>query len=212
MQPLVKIGDLILFEGEIFGLIGESGSGKSTLARKMIGLEGTREIYCKPEEIQIVLQDPATSLNPRLTIYDSLREPFVIYKRSYDRQLLVSLLEQVRLPAEYLDRYPDSLSGGEKQRVAIARALALNPKLIILDEAISSLDTINQREILLLLKRLHESMGMGFCFISHNMRAVKAFCTRVGVMQKGKLVEVNPPLSYTSSHGKRLIEECSSAL
>ena len=229
MRPLLKVDNLTLYEGEIFGLIGESGSGKSTLARRMIGLEGTREIFCKREEIQIVLQDPATSLNPRLTIKDALREPFVLYKRSYDRDLLVSLLEKVRLPAAYLDRYPDALSGGEKQRVALARALGANPKLIILDEAVSSLDTVNQREILLLLKQLHNTMGMGFCFISHNLRLVKAFCSRVGVLHKGELVEVAPvdalgahpytchllsysKLGYTSSHGKRLVEECSSAV
>lgn len=232
MRPLLSIPEmgLTLYEGEIFGLIGESGAGKSTLARRLVGLEGRVVSQCRKGEVHIVLQDPATSLNPKLSIGKSLSEPLVISRRKYTKNTLAHLLESVHLPASYLEKYPDQLSGGEKQRVAIARALACNPKMIILDEAVSALDTVNQREILLLLRQLHAAYGMGICFISHNLRLVKLLCSRVGVLHQGKLVEISPigqlgvhpytrqllsyaEMDYTLPQreyhgGKRFIEEC----
>lgn len=235
-NPICKGIDLTLYENEIFGLIGESGSGKSTLARLIMGLEkptsGQIVTDLSPKEVQVVLQDPSTSLNPMLSIEESLKEPFIIHRQEVGD--LKNLLEQVCLPSSYLKRYPRELSGGEKQRVAIARSLALNPKLLVLDEAVSSLDSINQKEIVLLLRQLQKKFGMTIFFITHNVRLVKTFCSRVGVLYRGELVETSltadlgthpytrhllsfasigynlQQLNLENGHGReRFIEECS---
>jgi peptide/nickel transport system ATP-binding protein len=222
----VKAVDGVSFSvhmGETFGLVGESGSGKSTVAYITVGMyqptQGT--IYFRGQdlfvnnrgrslahkkEIQIVFQDPGSSLNPRRTIKQILELPFRIHQPGIDlTQEIVRLLDMVELPPEYMHKYPQMLSGGEKQIVAVARALATNPSLVILDEPTSALDVSVQGKIINLLIRLQREFNLSFLFITHDLSLMRNVASRVAIMYLGKICEVaeaseffqNPQHPYT---------------
>lgn len=188
--------DLEIAPRETFSLIGESGSGKSTLARMILGLieptsgdvyfEGKKKSGLLPRQIQMIFQDPYSSLNPRMTIEQILKEPTQIHGLPHRVE---ELLDLVRLEKEKKYKYPHELSGGQRQRVGIARALALNPRLLICDEPISSLDAPIQKQILHLLMELKTRLGLTVLFISHDLEVVREISDRVAIMQKGQIVE-----------------------
>lgn len=209
----VKAVDDISFDimkGETFGVVGESGCGKSTLGRTLIrllkptdghiylgdkdiaGLKGA-ELKQMRKRAQIIFQDPSACLNPRRTVKQILMEPFEIHrmKDQVDADArIMELLQLVGLDSYHLSRYPHELSGGQKQRIGIARALALEPDLIICDEAVSALDVSVQAQVLNLLQELKEKLGLTYFFISHNLNVVYQVSDRVGVMYLGKMVEI----------------------
>ena len=203
---------LDIFPGEIVGLVGESGSGKTTVGRAAIGLlpavEGTIEVVGRditkptPQELReirrhtgIVFQDPASSLNPRLPIGESIGEPLFLSGDAKGAELdrrVEDLLDSVELPRSYRNRYPHELSGGQRQRVGIARALALTPDLLIADEPTSALDVSVQARFLDLLQELQNKLKFACLFISHDLAVVDILSHRIAVMQDGRLVEVGP--------------------
>jgi len=219
-HSLVKAVDgvsLTLNEGETFALVGESGSGKTTLGRIIAGLYPATdgEILFNGQDlrrltkaqriefrrgVQMVFQDPFSSLDPRFSIQRVMGEAFTLEPSSTSeqkRRRMEEMLAAVRLPGEILLRYPHEFSGGERQRIAIARALISRPKLVILDEAVSSLDVLVQDEILKLLAELKAQFGLTYLFISHNLRVVQKISDKIAVMYKGKIVEKGPtPLVF----------------
>lgn len=219
----VKAVDDVSFEimkGETFGVVGESGCGKSTLGRTLIRLQQPTDghIYLNGTDIaglkgaqlkemrkeaQIIFQDPSACLNPRRTIKQILMEPFEIHnlkgKIDVDAKIM-ELLQLVGLDSYHLSRYPHELSGGQKQRIGIARALALEPQIIICDEAVSALDVSVQAQVLNLLQELKEKLGLTYFFISHNLNVVYQVNDRVGVMYLGKMVEI---ANYDQLYEKR---------
>ncbi len=211
---------LDIMKGETFGVVGESGCGKSTLGRTLIRLLDPTDgqIFLHGEDIsklkgqelknmrrhaQIIFQDPSACLNPRRTIKQILMEPFEIHgltgKMDVDARIL-ELLNLVGLDTYHLSRYPHELSGGQKQRIGIARALALEPDIIICDEAVSALDVSVQAQVLNLLQELKEKLNLTYFFISHNLNVVYQVSDRVGVMYLGKMVEI---ASYDQLYTKR---------
>lgn len=202
--------DLTVFEGETLGIVGESGCGKSTLGRLVIGLEklteGTidfggesigglpdRQLKKYKKNLQMIFQDPFASLNPRQKIGDALEEAFIIHSKlnkSERKTKVKSLLKEVGLKEEHYDRYPHEFSGGQRQRVGIARALALNPSLIVCDEAVSALDVSVQAQIIKLLKSLQAKYNLTYLFISHDLGVVRHMSDRVLVMYLGAQVEL----------------------
>lgn len=197
----VKAIDGISFslnEKEVLGIVGESGCGKSTLAKLILRLlnPDAGEIVFSGlirqlrKDVGIVFQDPLLSLDPRMRLKDILREPFLArgLRRKADSGI-DSLLKEVGLGSDILSRHPAQLSGGQRQRACIARALASMPKLLVLDEPLSSLDLISQKQILELLSGLRKRLELTYIFISHNIAVVKQISTRVMVMQSGKVVE-----------------------
>ncbi|RRJ66817.1 ATP-binding cassette domain-containing protein [Paenibacillus oralis] len=212
-QQYVKAVDGVSFqigEGETFGLVGESGCGKSTTGQMLVRLlertQGSiryrgseitgldrRAMRSLRRELQIVFQDPYASLNPKKPIGWILEEPLIIHRigdRRERRKIVTDTLEQVGLDNSYLKRYPHELSGGQRQRVGIASALVLNPKFIVIDEAVSALDVSIQSQILNLLKELQQRHGLTYLFISHDLNVVQYMSDRVGVMYLGKMVEI----------------------
>jgi oligopeptide/dipeptide ABC transporter ATP-binding protein len=199
-----------ILPGEIFGLIGESGCGKSSVARALMRLAPIaagsvvlgstaletlrgRELRAQRRRVQMVFQDPHESLDPRLTVRRAVLEPLELGGRigRTDREArVVELVERVGLDVSHLERRPHELSGGQKQRVNIARALALEPELLICDEAVSALDVSVRAGIINLLLSLQEELGISVLFISHDIGVVAHLADRVGVMYLGKLVEV----------------------
>ena len=196
--------------GETLGLVGESGSGKSTLARAILRLipasqgrvlwEGTDLLRCKAaslrrhrREIQIVFQDASASLDPRMRVAASLSEPLEVFERRMrgpERQMRIArMMDRVGLAETLLDRYPHELSGGQCQRVGIARAMMLQPRLLVCDEPVSSLDVSIQGQIVNLLVELQQEFGTAMLFISHNLAVVRHLSHRVMVMHHGQLVE-----------------------
>lgn len=201
-----------LRQGECLGLVGESGCGKSTTVKMLthllkpdsgeILLEGTEIQHLKGKalkklytEIQMVFQIPQDSFDPRRTLGDSIMESMrnhnVSRKEAQNR--LGQLLQQVELPPELADRYPNQVSGGQCQRAAMARALAVNPKILICDEATSALDVTVQAQIIELLKRLQQEMDLSILLISHDLALVQHLCDRVIVMYQGNIVEQGTP-------------------
>ena len=183
-----------LYRGEILGVVGESGSGKSTLAKTILGMvpdyTGTYTHYTKRP--QMVFQDPSSSLNPGRTVGWILEEPLRIYGK-YDEAERVrrvkDIIDRVELPAECYDMYPRELSGGQRQRVCIGMALIQRPGLIIADEAVSALDVTIQAQILKLIHKLRQELGISYIFISHDLNVVYQLCDRAIVMKDGRIVE-----------------------
>ena len=208
----VKAVDGVSFEiveGETLGLVGESGCGKSTLARlvtqllpvtsgkvfindvEVTKLRGER-LRQQRRQMQMIFQDPFASLDPRMTVGDIIAEPLVnfgVMRGSKRSDRVQELLKIVGLNPNFNNRYPHEFSGGQRQRIGIARALALNPKLVVCDEAISALDVSIQAQIVNLLMDLQDELGVAFLFISHDLRVVRHISQRVAVMYLGKLVE-----------------------
>ena len=207
---------LAVAPGETLGLVGESGSGKTTLGRAVLGLvpiagghirfEGeeignqrTRARRRLAKDIQVVFQDPYTSLNPSMRILDILIEPLIAQGISSKvaRQRVGELLDRVALPSNSLGRYSREFSGGQRQRIAIARALALDPKLIVCDEPVSALDLSTQLRVLDLLVEIQERTGVAYLFISHDLAVVRHISHRVAVMYRGEIVEIGDARQVT---------------
>ncbi len=208
----VRAVDDVSFEirqGETMGLVGESGSGKSTTGYCVLELlkptSGSvrfdgEELTTMPRnelrrmrrEMQIVFQDPYSSLNPRMTIGDIVGEPLLVHKigdRKRRRRTVEELLEVVGFNPDFVNRYPHEFSGGQRQRIGVARALALNPRLIVCDEPVSALDVSIQAQILNLLKDLQQAFGLTYLFIAHDLAVVREMSDHIAVMNRGKIVE-----------------------
>ncbi|QOC90391.1 ABC transporter ATP-binding protein [Micromonospora craniellae] len=203
--------NLELRRGETLGIVGESGCGKSTLARLLVGLEtptsgdlfvqgknmakvGAEERRRGRRNIQLVMQDPYTSLNPRMTVGDIIGEPFEVHPdvvpKGQRRPKVQELLELVGLNPDHINRYPHQFSGGQRQRIGIARALALNPEIILCDEPVSALDVSIQAQVINLLEKLQNELGLSYIFIAHDLSVVRHIADRVAVMYLGKIVEI----------------------
>ncbi|MBC8111331.1 MAG: ABC transporter ATP-binding protein, partial [Verrucomicrobia bacterium] len=215
-----------VYPGETLGLVGESGCGKTTLGRSILRLveptggevvfQGKNiRSYKKNQlrelrkDIQIIFQDPYSSLNPRITIGEAIMEPMRIHKvLDNDRERrdkVIELLETVSLKPEHFNRYAHEFSGGQRQRICIARTLALGPKFVICDESVSALDVSVQAQVLNLLNDLKQKFGFTYVFISHDLSVVKFMADRMIVMNKGRIEEIgfaddvynNPKMAYT---------------
>ena len=197
--PAVRGVSLTVDAGEAVGLVGESGSGKSTVARAVAGLTtptaGSIRFNAR-RSVQMIFQDPAGSLNPKLRLWAIVTEPLRVagdtVARKDRRTRAADLFESVGLQTEALDRYPHQLSGGQRQRVAIARAISTRPKLIICDEPTSALDVSVQAQVVNLLRDLQERFGLAYLFISHDLAVVDHLCTQIYVMKSGEIVESGP--------------------
>jgi len=200
-----------LQRGEVLSIVGESGCGKSTTARcvtrlteptsgsvKLDGVElmtlSNSELRAERRRFQMVFQDPAASLNPRMTVGDIIGEPLLVHGvHATTRKARVDeLLDLVQLGTVAADRHPHQFSGGQRQRIGIARALALEPELVVLDEPVSALDVSIQAEIIRLLQRLRDELGLAYLFIAHDLSVVRHLSDRVAVMYLGKIVEMAP--------------------
>ncbi|WP_352415328.1 ABC transporter ATP-binding protein [Oscillibacter ruminantium] len=193
-QEVLRDVTFDLRNGEILGLVGESGTGKSTLAKAILGMvrPDSGEIIHHTKRPQMIFQDPYSSLNPAYTVAWILEEPLRIFGK-YDgrerKRRVREILDRVELPEECLAAKPSELSGGQRQRVSIAAALIQRPKFLIADEPVSALDVTIQAQILQLLKKLNQELGLSYLFISHDLNVVYQLCDRVMVMKSGQIVE-----------------------
>lgn len=215
-----------IYPGETLALVGESGCGKSTIARSIMHLDkpvsgsikfngketlglSPRHLQATRRNIQMIFQDPFSSLNPRMTIGKAIADPLAVnavVPQSKLRERVAHLLERVDLEQDHMDRYPHAFSGGQRQRICIARVLGLDPKLIIADEAVASLDVTIQAKVINLLMDLQSDLGISMLFISHDIAVVERIAHRVAVMYLGEIVEIgnrqsifrNPQHSYTN--------------
>ena len=226
-KKLLAVDDVSfsLRKGSTLALVGESGSGKSTVANMVLNLLdptsgkvfykgtdlstlGSSELFEMRRKLQVVFQNPYGSLDPMYSIYRCIEEPLVVHKtgnRKEREARVAELLDMVAMPRSTMRRYPNELSGGQRQRIAVARALALNPEVIVLDEAVSALEVLVQNQILQLLAGLQEELDLSYLFITHDLAVVRQTADDVAVMRQGKLVEsgtvdeifANPTESYT---------------
>ncbi|RPK18323.1 ABC transporter ATP-binding protein [Paenibacillus xylanexedens] len=227
----VKAVDDVSFsieEGQTYGLVGESGSGKTTTGRAIIGLNHVtdgkilfngknlaterRKNRQLQRDVQMIFQDPYSSLNPKKRVIDIIAEPFRNYERltaTEEKRQVRELLEKVGLSPESIYKYPHEFSGGQRQRIGIARAIALKPKLIIADEPVSALDVSVQAQVLNFMREIQKELNLTYLFISHDLGIIRHMCDEIGIMYKGRYVEQgttndifeNPQHIYT----KRLI-------
>lgn len=204
--------NIVIKQGRSFGLVGESGSGKSTVMRVLqlllpptegeVWMNGVnvsqlpaRKLKIYRRNVQFVAQDPFGSLFPHFSVGENIAEPLKIHKvgsKAEQLDRVLALMEAVGLSPELYSKFPHELSGGQQQRVAIARALALSPKLLVLDEAVASLDVSIQAQILNLLQEMKSKMGLTYAFVSHNLAAVRLLCEDIAVMYLGRIVEAGP--------------------
>lgn len=229
-KQAVKAVDGITFQirkGETFGLVGESGCGKSTLGRTILRLipatEGQvmyngediltydkKKMWEMRRKLQIIFQDPYSSLNPRMTVYDLISAPLEVYKvgtKEERREMVEEILQEVGLDKQYLNRFPHEFSGGQRQRIGIARALILNPEFVVCDEAVSALDVSVRAQVLNLMRNMQQKKNLTYLFISHDLSVVRHISDRIAVMYLGSVVEVaekaqlysNPMHPYTKA-------------
>ncbi|MEI3131660.1 MAG: ABC transporter ATP-binding protein [Oscillospiraceae bacterium] len=226
-KPLKAVDDVsfTIGRGETLGLVGESGCGKTTVGRTILRLyEPTagevifdgepvtaKNITHMRKQMQMVFQDPYSSLDPRMTVEDIIGEPLDVHKlytnRKERREKILDLMATVGLNAEHATRYAHEFSGGQRQRIGIARALAVNPKFIVCDEPVSALDVSIQAQVINMFEELQEKLGVAYLFIAHDLLVVRHISKRIAVMYLGKIVEVadadelneNPQHPYTQS-------------
>ncbi len=214
-RAVVAVRDLTLSvgEGEAVGLVGESGSGKSTVLRAIAGLVphaagqitlaglpvGRRRTTAQRKMAQMVFQDPYGSLHPNQTVDQILALPVAIHRLDGGEARIAQALAEVGLGREHRYRFPHQLSGGQRQRVAIARALILEPRILLLDEPTSALDVSVQAEILNLLYRLRRDHGLTLLMVSHDLAVIAHLCERIGVMNRGELVEITTATAMASN-------------
>ncbi|MFJ8666276.1 ABC transporter ATP-binding protein [Streptomyces sp. NPDC093600] len=223
LPPLRAVNgvSLSIAEGETVGLVGESGSGKSTIGRAVLGLnpvrsgqvhfEGTDITRARPRtrrnlsaRLQVVFQDPYSSLNPARTIGQALAEPLLVHQRLDQRQTAArvgDMLERVGMPADTADRYPGQFSGGQRQRIAIARALMLHPSLVICDEPVSALDLSIQAQVMNLLAELQSELSLSYLFIAHDLPVVRHLSHRIVVLYRGQVMESGPAQTLYADPG-----------
>lgn len=210
-------------KGEIFSIIGESGAGKSSIGKILLGIEkkdsGIIEFLDKPleerkvEDIQMIFQDPYSSLNPAMKVKNILSEPL---KANGERNKFIleekvdKILKEIGLSMEYKEKYPCELSGGQRQRVVIGAAMILNPKVVVCDEAVASLDLSIQQQILKLIKKFNKEKNTTFIFISHDLGVVYNISDRILVFHKGEVQEINEVHNFFASpksqYGKELLK------